>query len=207
MTLANDLKAVIKKRILKKLSLFLFLAVLFGGILLLFGDRLFNTDILAFKASCYFCAMLVPFVITGVPFSLIDSTWYGEIVRVDIEEATEATNEAKPRLYGAIYTVITVKKSNGRLITKELKQGSFSMYKNLWGASSGIAASAKERKNEHFCDDYKVGDRVFHLYGTYGVVVLPRENSERVRCAVCGEHNDVKESICRQCGCTLVKNI
>jgi len=207
MTLANDLKAVIKKRILKKLSLFLVLTVLLGGILLLFGDRLFNTDVLAFKISCYVCVMLIPFLITGAPFSFIDSTWYGEIVRVDIEEAAEATNEAKPRLYGAIYSVLTIKKNNGRLIVKEIKQSSFSMYKNLWGASSGIAVSAKERKNEHFSDDYKVGDRVFHLYGTYGVVVLPRENSERVRCAVCGEHNEVENSVCRQCGHTLVKNI
>lgn len=207
MRLPDDLRQVVKKRIIKKLSLFFALLIFLGGVLLLFGDRLFNTDVVAFKVSCYVCVMLLPFVITGVPFCLIDSSWYGEIVRVDIEEAVEATRESKPRLYGALYTVITVKKSNGRLITKEIKQSNFSMYKGLWGASTGIAVSARERKNEHFCDDYRVGDTVFHLYGSYGVVVLPRSSSEQVRCAVCGDQCLVADEHCGKCGSTLVKKI
>ena len=207
MRLPDDLRVVVKKRIAKKLTTFFVLVILFGGVLFLFGDRLFNTDVVAFKVSCYICVMLVPFVLTGVPFLLIDSTWYGKIVRVDIEEATEATNEAKPRLYGTMYTVITIKKSNGKLITKELKQGSFSMYKNMWGASSGIAVTARERKNEHFLDDYKVGDTVFHLYGSRTVVVLPDAKSEQVSCAVCGERNSVLDDTCRNCKHTLVKTI
>ena len=56
-------------------------------------------------------------------------------------------------------------------------------------------------------DTYKIGDKVFHLYGSKYTVVLPKSKDSDIQCAVCGDSNVVDNCTCRSCGYTLIKNM
>ncbi len=54
---------------------------------------------------------------------------------------------------------------------------------------------------------YKVGDKVFHLYGSRHVIVIPSDGGDTVFCPVCGAANEYKWNACRRCKHTLIKHL
>ena len=109
MTLPKDLQIYCRNRILKRVIPCIILISVFATILTLWGSVIFNTDNKAFQTSCYVVVMLIPFVITGVPHKLIDSTYYGTVKKVDIVTTTDNDSSVKPtreHLYGTNHVVV-----------------------------------------------------------------------------------------------------
>lgn len=188
--LPKDLSNFCKKKILARAIPCSLLIILFTTVLALWGSVIFNTDNKAFQTSCYIVVMFIPFVITGVPLKLIDSTYYGTVKKVDIVTTTDNDSSAKPTrehlyLKNTIYLII--EKPDGKLIYKKAYSGNARLQQNL--------------------NTYCEGDSVFHLYGTNTVVVLPNTNTDTVHCAVCGFSNNIEDDKCRCCGYSLIKMI
>ena len=188
MQLPKDLSLYRKKRILIRLIPCVALLCVFSAILFLWGDILINTDVIEFKVSCYIIIMLIPFAITGVPYNLIDSTYCGRITKIDVVTTTDNDCSFKPtmeHLYLKNTIYLHIEKSNGKTVCKKAYIGKAKLQQNL--------------------DTYKVGDTVFHLYGTKYVILLPQSANITVNCPVCGCSNSVEDNKCRKCNHSLIK--
>lgn len=190
MILPKDLQIYCRNRILKRVIPCIILISVFATILALWGNVIFNTDNKAFQISCYIVVMLVPFVATGVPHKLIDSTYYGTVKKVDIVTTTDNDSSVKPtreRLYLKNTIYLSIEQPDGKLIYKKAYSGKANLQQNI--------------------NAYSEGDLVFHLYGTNIVVVLPDSNDDTVVCSICGDNNTVDNDICRGCGHSVIKSI
>lgn len=183
-----ELKKYARNAVLKRIIPCAVLIVVFAVLLLIFGSTICNTDNKVFKVSFYIVVMFVPFVITGVPFKLIDKTYEGIVEAVSIETTVDSGSSVKPsreQLYKKNTIYLTVKLPNGKVCTKKVYEG-------------------KANLNQHL-ETYKKGDHVFHLYGSKYTVVLPKESDREVQCAICGERNKIEDDICRSCNNSLYK--
>ena len=190
MILPKDLQTYCRKRILKRVVPCIILVSLFATILIIWGDVIFNTDNKSFQNSCYIITMLLPFVITGVPYKLLDSTYYGTIRKINIVATIDNDSSVKPtreHLYWRNTVYLSVERPDGKLLYRKAH-----------------SVKAEEMQN---VNTYKEGDSVFHLYGTNIVVVLPDSNNGTIQCSVCGSSNNIENDKCRDCGHSLVKRI
>lgn len=186
--ISTELKKHTRNTVLKRIVPCVILLIAFIVLLLLFGSTICNTDNKVFQVSFYVVVMLVPFVVTGVPFKLIDKTYEGIVESVNIKTTVDSGSSVKPsreQLYKKNTIYLTVKLPNGKVCTKKVYEG-------------------KADLNQHL-ETYKKGDRVFHLYGSKYTVVLPKANDIEVQCAICGERNKIEDDICRSCNNSLYK--
>ena len=188
--LPKDLLLFCRKKFLMRVVPCIILTALFATILILWGNLIFNTDIKEFQISCYIVFMLIPFAITGVPYKLIDATYYGTVKKVKITTTTDNDSSFKPvreLLYQKNTINLIIEKPDGSLIYKKVYSGKAQLQQNL--------------------STYHEGDSVFHLYGTKTTIVLPDANSTTVHCAVCGSSNHIEYEKCRNCGHSLIKKL
>ena len=188
MKIPYDLKAYRTRKILVRVIPCTILVAAFATVLILWGEVIFDMEYKSFKDLCYVVVMLIPFIVTGVPHKLIDSTYYGTVKQIDIETTLDNSTPLTPvkcHLYWRNTIYLHIEKPNGKIVRKK--------------AYSGMA-----RLQQHI-QTYHEGDSVFHLYGTPNVIVLPGAADSHVHCAVCGDSNDSDRSVCRSCGHSLIK--
>jgi len=206
-SLPKDLKKHIKTYIFKKIALFVLMEAALVSVLLLWGDTLLGNSTGIVLYVLWALLLLVPFFVTKFPFCLLDKTYFGVIEQVQMKTSVENERPFKPTLeghYTAVTAVITVKEegSEKRHNVKVKIKGSATEKNSMFDTYA-------DRSGDSFVNSaeatYKVGARVFHLFGAKHVVILPGENSQSVCCAVCGEANATKDNACRKCRHTLIK--
>ena len=191
MPIPKDLKAYCRKQTLKRVLPCAIMFVAFGLILLEWGEVIFATQNKIFLISCYVAVMILPFVLTGVPYKLIDKTYYGTVTKVDVITALSCKSAVKVGGDMMWYTkntiILTVLLENEKSIKVKVYEGQTKLGQHL--------------------NSYHEGDKVFHLYGTNVTIVLPDSADTSVQCSVCGTSNNIKDDKCRDCGHSLVKRI
>ena len=186
----EDVKKYQRNVILKRVIPCCVLLILLGSMIYFFEKTIHPIENHSFYVSFYIIIMLLPFAITGVPFKLFDKTYYGVIEKVDIVTAVDNSSSVKPtreHLYEKNTIYLTIITESGKRLYKK--------------AYSGNA------KFQQYLEQYKESDTVYHLYGTNNVIVLPKSSESHIQCAVCGDSNDTNNTVCRNCGHTLIKNI
>lgn len=183
--LPRDLIAYKRNRILRRVLPCVLLILLFLGALLLWRDTLLPDDKDSARTVLYVLAILLPFLLTGVPWKLLDFTYWGSIERIDVESSVEFQKGASRRWYYKNTFLLTVRTDSGRVIQRK-----------------GIATT---QKLEHKMGTYVKGDRVFHLYGSPHIVVFPTAAEHTLICPVCGSLNDLSHKVCKDCRHTLIK--
>ena len=187
MNLPAELKRYQRNQILKRLAVCLGLETVAVVLLILFGDRIGFEGFAGAEPIVKVVILLIPFIITRVPFSLFGRSYYGTIVKVDVE--TTLKKEFAGR--GSILTINT-------------------MYLRIEKDDGGGAIEKiyEEVANDR-CDFdyYRAGDRVFKLARSKYVIVLPHGTDTRpLCCAVCGSSNKHEDTVCHRCGLPLVKD-
>ncbi len=187
--LPMDMRRCARKQALKRIIPCLFLIVLFGIVLILWGGRIFNNTNDTFRITGYILIMLLPFALTGVPFKLIDRTYLGEVTDVSLITTIDNESSIWPTIEGAYRkntVYLTVKLPNGRQIRKKVLEARVGSLQPI----------------EH----YRKGDCVFHLYGSRYTVIVPKSQNTQIVCAVCGTTNSTDDIVCRSCGHTVIKS-
>ena len=98
MMVPNDLKTYCKKKILSRVIPCLVLMLLFAIVLILWGSVIFDVDRDALRISLYAIVMILPILLTGVPFLFFDRTYYGRVKRVRVETTVDNESSVKPTL-------------------------------------------------------------------------------------------------------------
>ena len=186
--LPRDLRGHVRRAVIKKITPCVLLLIVFGGAMYLFGERIFELVPPAVRVGAYVLAMLLPFVITRVPFCLFDRTFVGKLKHVHVQNEYVAIKglAGSPRYNSrtlATFVYLTVALPDGK-------------EKHLKAAQGG-----------GFMEEYRINDSVFHLYGTNHTIVLPEMAGDHVECPVCGDDNRATLTECHSCGHTLIKSM
>ncbi len=188
LVLPRDLQGHVRKAVIRKLTPCVLLLIAFGAVLYLFGERIFELVPPAVRIGAYVLAMLLPFVITRVPFCLFDRTFVGKVKSVHVQnEYVSAKGLAGSNLHISRTLTTFV------YLTLELPNGQEKRIKAAQGGG--------------FIEEFKPGDTVFHLYGAKHTLILPELAGDHVECPVCGNDNRAELPACHSCGHTLIKGI
>ena len=188
-TLPQDLKSISKKAFLKQIIPLAAAEIVVCLVLGFFGKDLFPPDRFgsAFPLLYRGIAILLPIVILVKPRKLFDRTFFGIVERVDVKTVSDFERRFKPSLEGHYYRnemTLWIKTDEGKRVRKKVY--------------------SERAKKAEYLEQYKVGDRVFHLYGSPVVVRLPEIEAEGLDCLVCGGKNGASSDVCTHCGHTLI---
>lgn len=179
-----DIKKYVTKNVVKRITQWLLLTLFIGLLIVLFGERCFSRLNVELKYTIYAALLIWPFFISKI-YKLFDSSWYGEIEKIEIKYTTDSERSFKPSLE-TLYTKETVifyiKTSGGKSVRKKVIEN----------------RSNPDNSSKY----YKVGDKVLHIYGT-DHIQIKNENTERVICVVCGTAEPADKKQCTTCGHTL----
>lgn len=131
--------------------------------------------------------IIFPIIILVKPKKLFDRTFFGSVERVDVKTVSDFERRFKPSLEGHYYRnemILWIKTDEGKRVRKKVY--------------------SERAKKAEYLEQYKVGDRVFHLYGSPVVVRLPETEAEGLDCSVCGGKNRSFDGACTCCGHTLI---
>ncbi len=184
----RDLRGHVRMAVFKKIAPCVLLLIVFGVALYFYGERIFALVPPAVRIGAYVLAMLVPFAITRVPFSLFDRTFTGTVKKVHVQNeyvAIKGLGGSNLHISRTLATFV--------YLTLELSEGKEKRIKAAQGGG--------------FIEEFKPGDTVFHLYGSKHTVILPERAGDHVECPVCGDDNRAELSECHSCGHTLIKSI
>ena len=185
--LPKDLTLFSIKTALKRVVPCVLMLIAFAVALIFWGDVILPIQKEPVKTILYVIVMLVPFAVTGVPYKILDRTYSGTVQKVEITTTVDNAYHSKPTresLYYKNTVYLHVMQENGVVIRQKV--------------------SEKDARAAQNLEAYKVGDKVFHLYGSTQTIVLPEEKDELVQCAICGEANYKNESHCKLCNHTLI---
>ena len=194
-SLPSDLKGYARREVLKRVVPCILLSALLVYLLLFFGEEIIGTRKALAKIICYPLIMLIPFILTGVPFKMLDSSWTGEIIHVTAKAGIAAASGAARHIYGDVKVIVTIRKTNGKTMKYKMQAVAFPKGSDAKG------------NIERALNMYPVGAKVCHLYGTKHIVVIPSAADTTVLCPVCADVNDKEERACRSCGHSLIKDI
>ena len=185
--LPRDLRGHVRRAVIKKVAPCVLLLIAFGGAMYFYGERIFALVPPAVRVGAYVLAMLLPFVITRVPFCLFDRTFVGKVKHVHVQNEYVAIKGLAGSNLHISRTLATFV-----YLTLDLPDGKEKRIKTV---QSG------------FIEEFKPGDTVFHLYGTNHTIVLPEMAGDHVECPVCGDDNRAELTACHSCGHTLIKSM
>ena len=204
MTLPEDVVRYVKKRVIRCIVLFVLLACIAVAISALMWNYFAEKTPLLFHITLIVLINMVPFFVSKFPKNLIDKSWSGEIIAVNIETKSDAFSAGgKTHSYTKHQIMLDVKKENGKTVKikiKEVGEPNTVITKTL-----GYAVP-NQGDIKRFVNYYSVGDKVYHFYGLKHYYVEKR-NVEFSDCVICGCENQKDREMCVNCGHSLIKNV
>ncbi len=188
MNIPRDLVIYRRNQILKRVIPCAVLLIFLSVALFLWGDTIFQIENRGVRVFCYIVVLVLPFIITGVPLKMIDSTYCGTVKKVNVVTTMDNESTIKPTLEGIYYkntVYLTIETAEGKIIRRK--------------------ARSQRADSRQPLDIYCEGDIVFHLYGTKHVVVIPTGDSPSIDCVVCGAANEAQNVVCKDCRHTLLR--
>lgn len=195
--LPNDLQEYVRKRAWKRISKCLTFEA--GVILFLFflGNRIFSALGILLQSLVYVILLFLPFLLTGVPFKMMDKDWSGTVTNVKIKTKTAYTADYQ---YLQNIIILTLVDANGKSFKKTVASHNVQTSK-----PGGAFVSYSDAKVEHYINDYAIGDEVYHFHGLPYPFVIGPNYKERTTCMVCGQETKSDQAHCWSCGHSLIK--
>ena len=207
-------KSLLKKRkmnIIIRVTSCCILFALFLFAIIMWGERIFPMpryspkSFLAVQISCYILFMTLPFLITGVPMKLFDSSWSGIVSNVEVKQSvgTYWRTLGRFNVYDKQALILTIKKDDGKS-AKHTATSVGEALKNTMGILSAKTDLPNQGKITDHINDFKAGDRVHKYYGFKYLYIAPSAEGDQKRCIVCGHNNDNQRAKCLNCYCDLL---
>ena len=196
-------KKIAQRIIIRSIACTLLLAI-FIFVIAMWGNRIFPTTqshhlgYAGLRIMFYVIFLLIPFIITGVPFKLIDKSWSGTITKVEIKE--NLGTKSNPR-YVYVYPkqdlILTIRREDG----KEIQKTVLSLVEKF---EPGIDSSHIGKTFYH-SHKYNIGDRVYKYYGFKHLYLVPESYQNTKICICCGSPNKTEDKSCWYCHSELIK--
>jgi len=197
--LPSDILKLIRKRIIKKVILFLLLeAVSVLGFIYLSNNSSLSENIVT-----YFVVLLIlviyPIFVAKLPSIIKDRPYRGEVVSVRVtDEMGVYTKSLKNILYYPKQSIVlSIKLANGK--TKDVKVRSVGQRTHV-----GFEVPSEGKIEDHI-KDYSVGDTVYHFPTLDQPLIIKKEPTDFSLCVVCGTKNSAERDTCLNCNHTIVR--
>ena len=204
MTLLEDIVKYVKKKIIRCIALFIILECATILITVLTWNYFAEKTPLLFHITLIVLINMVPFFISKFPKNLIDKSWSGEIIAVNIETKSDAFSAGgKTHSYTKHQIMLDVKKENGKIEKIKIKE--VGEHNTVITKQLGYAVP-NQGDIKAFTNYYSEGDKIYHFYGLKYYYV-DKKNVDRSDCVVCGCENKKDRETCISCGYSIIKNI
>jgi hypothetical protein len=200
--LPADIRRYVRGKVLRCVLPFAFLELAFALALIFFGHKLFSTDVIGFRILCYFLVLMAPFPVTRFPFAILDRSWYGEIVDVEVKSRYSAHGSARLTLRSEQVILLKIRTPEGEILRKEA-----TVCDQRTSRPGLDDVGLIKSKAESHTSEYRIGDTVYHFYGLSELFVIGQRRSVNVNCVVCGSENPRTSTHCHHCGHTLLHTI
>ena len=198
-------KKRLQRIIMRSIACTLLLAI-FIFVIAMWGNRIFPTTqshhlgYAGLRIMFYVIFLLIPFIITGVPFKLIDKSWSGTITNIEIKENLGTTENTKfVYVYPKQDLVLTIKTDGG----KEIEHTVLSLVNN---PRSNLNITNKGKAYYH-TDEFSIGDKVHKYYGYKYLFISYKKPQQTKFCINCGVKSTLAEHTCWHCGAEILTDI
>lgn len=196
--LPNDISGYVKKKIIKRVLYLFVLIAAFAAANVYLWHEIKDMNMMA-RAAIFITSIILPFVISGVPLKMIDRSWRGEVISVEIKEETgvymHGGQYATP--YAKHVIILNVKKDNGEI--EKVRAAEYGTKNRFRGEDV-----PNEGDINHHMNDYRKGDLVYHFYGIPHNLVVGSEIHRPTNCVMCGCRNPKPDDKCFNCGYSLI---
>lgn len=189
--LPEDIQRKVVNSIIKKVFPCIVLEIIIVLYIVFWGEKSFKMVDLGVRVLIYVVLIIVPFVVTGVPLKLIDRSWKGEIVAINVNMGLVRSVNGRGVRDGS-YLVLKIKRDDGKIIDHTL---------NVFTYAN--AMKSNRARSEFAEDDYAVGDKVYHYYGIKRLLIIHKDKSRE--CVICGANNPEHNDRCFNCGHSIIK--
>lgn len=189
--LPEDIRKVVVSSVAKRVIPCIILEFIVLWYVVFFGEMSFKMVGIEVRILIYIVLILLPFIITGVPLKLIDRSWKGEIVGINVKMGLVRSVNGKGVRDGS-YLSLQIKRDDGKIVDHTVSV--FSL---------GYTMQSSRAKSEFAEDDYAVGDKVYHYYGIKRLLIIHKDNSRE--CVICGSNNPESNAKCFYCGHSIIK--
>lgn len=188
----SDIRQYVQNRILRRIVPCAALTVLLIVVFLVFDSVFFGAPDKPFRIQsqilAYALAFIIPMLITGVPFKMMDRSFEGRVEKIHVYTTVEDPRRAlhmNNAQYQRLNVRLTIRTPEGMRIRRSV---------------------AKSRMvDKRILEWYQKGDAVLHLYGTRYTIVLPKTQTDPVRCVICGKKSESGAVRCAECGYSLIR--
>ena len=186
----QDIRKYVMRCIFRRVFPCVLMMVIFFGVLILYDRAFFGEADKPFRTQTqmlgYAAAIVLPMLLTGVPFKLIDTSFEGVVEKVHAYTTVEDPRQAihmNNAQYQRLNVRLSVRTPSGHRIRRSIAKS--------------------KMVDKRILEWYHVGDRVIHLFGTPYTTVLPKDAGDKVRCVICGKNNEGRSRCC-DCGYSLI---
>ncbi len=170
--------------------------VLWGDLIFPFEKSYGGGSMLFAKIFVYAFLLALPFLITGVPFKLIDRSFCGTVKNVEIKDGLGST-AGNRWFYPKNDIILTIETDDG----KTLMYTALSLGVRVQSSATDTAARGNISDHE---ERYRVGDRVYKYYGFKHLFTCQNDERNAVYCIECGTACKSSEKKCWSCGSELI---
>ena len=197
-SIPKDIQNYVKKKVMSKVLFFVGLEVLAVALNVFIFDSLSSRLEGWIHILVIIALQIVPFVISKFPFKMIDKSWNGEVISVNIETKTGAhtIGGTKVAPYTKHEIMLEVKQQNGKAVKIKAKEVGERRHVGFPVPNEGDI-----RK---YINYYSVGDKVYHFYGVPNYYIVKKESNKN-DCVICGTQNTSERDRCLNCGYSLIK--
>ena len=198
--LPSDILKLIRKRIIKKVMLFLLLeAVSVLGFLYLSKNSSLSDNLITYFVVLLFL-VIYPVFAAKLHSLITDKQFCGEVVSIRVtDEMGVYTKSLKNILYYPKQSIILTRKlSNGK--TQDVKVKSVGQRTHV-----GFEVPFEGKIEDHI-SNYSVGDTVFHFRTLEHLLILKKEPTDFSLCVVCGTKNSAERDTCLNCNHTIIRS-
>ena len=197
--LPSDVKKHVKNKIITRLLKLTVLELIIILIIFFLGERTFGKLDVAIRIAIYIILIVLPFVITKVPFAFIDKSWRGKIKKVDIitDTGTYTVGGGVIYPYTRNTVVLAIEQDDGKIMTKTVKSAGVKEKMGLDQYQTG--------KVEDIIKEYSEGAMIYHFYGLDELLIINDRKQDHISCVVCGAKNPADNEHCFNCGHSLIK--
>ena len=194
----KDIQNYVRKKVISCVLFFVGLEALAAALNIFIFDSLSSVSERWLHILVIITLQIVPFVISKFPFKIIDRSWSGEVISVNIETNTGAYTAGGTKVYP--YTkheiLLEVKQQNGKIVKIKAKEV---------GERSHVGFPVpNEGDIKNYINYYSAGDKVYHFYGVPNCYII-KKLSDKNDCVICGTQNTGERDNCLNCGYSLIK--
>ena len=117
--LPEDIRKIVTRSVAKRVIPCIILEFILLWYVILFGEMSFKMVGIEVRILIYIALILLPFIITGVPLKLIDRSWKGEIVAINVDMGLDRSVNGRG-VREVSYLVLEIKRDDGKTVEHTL---------------------------------------------------------------------------------------